>query len=136
MSRTGKRRRWKAEEKLRIVLAGMENGVEVSDLCRREPERREPGPKKTLSGWRITDRCHRNCSNRYMRKSSGRGSGAGGRCGARWPRWACRVRATTGGFARRPGRMPATTAIRHSDKQRNDFLYCRIKTVSFVDTVE
>lgn len=32
----GKRRRWSASEKLRIVLAGMEPGVEVSDLCRRE----------------------------------------------------------------------------------------------------
>jgi transposase-like protein len=32
---TGKRRKWRAEEKLRIVLAGM-SGVEVSDLCRRE----------------------------------------------------------------------------------------------------
>lgn len=33
---TGKRKRWSAAEKLRIVLAGMEPGVEVSDLCRRE----------------------------------------------------------------------------------------------------
>lgn len=33
---TGKRKRWSAAEKLRIVLAGMEAGVEVSDLCRRE----------------------------------------------------------------------------------------------------
>ena len=32
----GKRRRWTAAEKLRIVLEGMEPGVEVSDLCRRE----------------------------------------------------------------------------------------------------
>jgi transposase-like protein len=32
----GKRRRWSAAEKLRIVLEGMEPGVEVSDLCRRE----------------------------------------------------------------------------------------------------
>ena len=31
-----KRRRWTAEEKLRIVLAGLEPGVEVSELCRRE----------------------------------------------------------------------------------------------------
>ena len=30
------RRRWTADEKLRIVLAGMESGVEVSELCRRE----------------------------------------------------------------------------------------------------
>jgi transposase len=33
---TGKRKRWSAAEKLRIVLIGMEPGVEVSDLCRRE----------------------------------------------------------------------------------------------------
>jgi len=32
----GKRKRWSAAEKLRIVLSGMEPGVEVSDLCRRE----------------------------------------------------------------------------------------------------
>ena len=33
---SGARRRWSAEEKLRIVLAGMEGGIEVSELCRRE----------------------------------------------------------------------------------------------------
>ena len=31
-----KRRKWSADEKLRIVLAGMQPGVEVSDLCRQE----------------------------------------------------------------------------------------------------
>ena len=36
MSGNGKRRSWTAAEKLRIVLAGMEPNVEVSDLCRRE----------------------------------------------------------------------------------------------------
>jgi transposase len=36
MSERRKRRRWTASEKLRIVLAGMESGVEVSELCRRE----------------------------------------------------------------------------------------------------
>lgn len=36
MSKKGRRRRWTASEKLRIVLAGMESGVEVSELCRRE----------------------------------------------------------------------------------------------------
>jgi len=36
MSETSKRRRWTAAEKLRIVLAGMQPGVEVSELCRRE----------------------------------------------------------------------------------------------------
>jgi transposase len=30
------RRKWSAQEKLRIVLAGMQPGVEVSELCRRE----------------------------------------------------------------------------------------------------
>ena len=33
---SGKRKRWSAAEKLRIVLEGMEPGVEVSELCRRE----------------------------------------------------------------------------------------------------
>jgi transposase len=36
MSANGKRRAWAASDKLRIVLAGMEPDVEVSDLCRRE----------------------------------------------------------------------------------------------------
>jgi transposase-like protein len=36
MSEKSKRRRWTATAKMRIVLAGMEPGVEVSDLCRRE----------------------------------------------------------------------------------------------------
>ena len=36
MSDNGGRRKWDAAEKLRIVLAGMQPGVEVSDLCRRE----------------------------------------------------------------------------------------------------
>jgi transposase len=36
MSENGGRRKWSAAEKLRIVLAGMQGGVEVSDLCRRE----------------------------------------------------------------------------------------------------
>lgn len=36
MSRNGKRRQWRPSEKLRIVLAGMQGDVEVSDLCRRE----------------------------------------------------------------------------------------------------
>jgi transposase len=36
MSQNGKRRKWTAAEKLRIVLAGMQPNVEVSELCRRE----------------------------------------------------------------------------------------------------
>jgi transposase len=36
MTQNGKRRRWTAEEKLRIVLTAMQPGVEVSELCRRE----------------------------------------------------------------------------------------------------
>src|ERR1700674_5084586 len=36
MSQKGKRKKWVAAEKLRIVLAGMQPNVEVSDLCRRE----------------------------------------------------------------------------------------------------
>lgn len=36
MGESKKRRRRTAEEKLRIVLAGMEAGVEISELCRRE----------------------------------------------------------------------------------------------------
>ena len=32
----GKRRRWTAAEKLRIVLAGLDGTIEISDLCRRE----------------------------------------------------------------------------------------------------
>lgn len=36
MSARKSRRRWKAAEKLRIVLAGLEGTIEVSELCRRE----------------------------------------------------------------------------------------------------
>lgn len=30
------RRKWSSQEKMRIVLAGLEGGTEVSELCRRE----------------------------------------------------------------------------------------------------
>ena len=36
MSEQKKRRKWSAEDKLRVVLAGFEPGVEISELCRRE----------------------------------------------------------------------------------------------------
>jgi len=36
MSGVNGRRKWSAAEKLRVVLAGMQAGVEVADLCRRE----------------------------------------------------------------------------------------------------
>ena len=36
MSNKRKRRKWTASEKLRIVLAGMQDEVEISELCRRE----------------------------------------------------------------------------------------------------
>jgi transposase len=36
MSQKGRRKKWAAAEKLRIVLAGMQPNVEVSELCRRE----------------------------------------------------------------------------------------------------
>ena len=36
MNGKNKRRQWTAQEKLRIVLTGMEPGVEISELCRRE----------------------------------------------------------------------------------------------------
>ena len=36
MNSNGQRRRWTAPEKMRIVLAGMQAGVEIADLCRRE----------------------------------------------------------------------------------------------------
>jgi transposase len=36
MSEKQKRRRWTASEKLRVVLAGLDGSVEVSELCRRE----------------------------------------------------------------------------------------------------
>jgi transposase len=31
-----KKRRWSAKEKLRIVVAGMDSGVNLAELCRRE----------------------------------------------------------------------------------------------------
>ena len=36
MGANGKRRKWRPEEKLRIVLAGLAAGVEIADLFRRE----------------------------------------------------------------------------------------------------
>jgi transposase len=36
MSDNGHRRKWSAAEKLRIVLAGMQPEVSISDLCRQE----------------------------------------------------------------------------------------------------
>ena len=36
MSERGKRRRWTAAEKMRIVVAGLGGDIEVSELCRRE----------------------------------------------------------------------------------------------------
>ena len=36
MSERKKRKHWSAEDKLRIVLSGMESGTEISELCRRE----------------------------------------------------------------------------------------------------
>jgi len=36
MSEKKKRRKWSAADKLRIVMTGMQPGVEVSDLCRQE----------------------------------------------------------------------------------------------------
>jgi transposase len=36
MGQNGKRRRWTAAEKLRIVLAGLDGSIGISELCRRE----------------------------------------------------------------------------------------------------
>ena len=36
MSEKRKRKKWSASEKMRIVLAGLEPGVDISELCRRE----------------------------------------------------------------------------------------------------
>ena len=36
MSEKKKRRRWMAGDKLRVVLAGLDGSVEISELCRRE----------------------------------------------------------------------------------------------------
>ena len=36
MGEKRKRRRWTASEKLRVVVAGLEGSVEISELCRRE----------------------------------------------------------------------------------------------------
>ena len=36
MSGKSKRRKWGAEEKLRIVMAGLDGTIEISELCRRE----------------------------------------------------------------------------------------------------
>jgi transposase len=53
MSDNGKRRKWSAADKLRIVLAGMQPNVEISELCRREginPTQYYGWKKQLLSG--------------------------------------------------------------------------------------
>lgn len=53
MSERKKRKRWSAEDKLRIVLAGIESGTEISELCRREginPTQYYAWKKTLLSG--------------------------------------------------------------------------------------
>ncbi len=79
MTRKRQRRRWSAEDKLRIVLAGLEPDVEVSELCRREGinPTQYYGWKKTLlsSAVRVFD--DRVTGARPGRRSVWRGS-----CGA------------------------------------------------------
>jgi transposase len=36
MSQSGKRKKWSAAEKLRLVLKGLEPGIDVAALCRQE----------------------------------------------------------------------------------------------------
>ena len=48
MSDNGKRRKWSAADKLRIVLAGMQPNVEISDLCRRNQRVRHQGWRDTF----------------------------------------------------------------------------------------
>lgn len=36
MSSNGQRRKWSASDKLRIVLAGMQQNLSISELCRHE----------------------------------------------------------------------------------------------------
>jgi transposase-like protein len=36
MSQNGKRKQWRSADKLRIVLAGLDGTIGISDLCRRE----------------------------------------------------------------------------------------------------
>jgi len=43
-----KRRRWTAGAKLRIVMAGLDGSVEISELCRREGVAIRPGPLRVL----------------------------------------------------------------------------------------
>lgn len=53
MSQSNKRRQWSAAEKMRIVLAGMEAGTEISELCRVEginPTQYYSWKKQLLSG--------------------------------------------------------------------------------------
>jgi transposase len=48
-----KRRRWTADEKLRIVLAGLDGSIQLSELCRREginPTQYYGWKKQLLSG--------------------------------------------------------------------------------------
>ena len=42
MGEKKERRRWKSEEKLRIVLAGLDETIEITELCRREGKATRP----------------------------------------------------------------------------------------------
>lgn len=53
MSQSKKRRQWSAVDKMRIVLAGMESGTEISELCRVEginPTQYYSWKKQLISG--------------------------------------------------------------------------------------
>ena len=53
MSQSKKRRQWSAADKMRIVLAGMESGTEISELCRVEginPTQYYSWKKQLISG--------------------------------------------------------------------------------------
>ena len=64
MSKNGKRRVWNPEEKLPIVLAGMEPNVKVSEVCRREwiqPTQYHTWKNQLLGSGRVALSCDLYC---------------------------------------------------------------------------
>ncbi|MBA3480941.1 MAG: transposase [Pirellulales bacterium] len=70
MSEKQKRRRWTASEKLRVVLAGLDGSVEVSELCRREGINPTQYYGGRSSCWVLRRRCSRTAGSRSRRRTS------------------------------------------------------------------
>jgi transposase-like protein len=70
MSSNGKRRKWSAADKLRIVLAGMQPGVEISDLCRENRCHEKIGVSWVFVKWHSVSVQFSSNKNRHLKSRS------------------------------------------------------------------